>query len=435
MMRFQGNPSGLARPKSPLEAAADFLKGNLPETAVGIIHKAFPGSSITRKAADLLFLCLAQSGTDAFSKGLFDKAYDFYRKAFDVKNRSADVMADLGATAERLGRPEEAVEWLRKSIEQNPDLARAHHSLAHALMFLENYAEGFCEYEYRWPALRMEKPAFAQPEWDGSPLAGRHLVVYAEQGLGDTFMSARFLRRLRGENVTFYTRLQPQLRKVLSGLLWDGTVTDMEPNSFDVHAPLMSLPRLLGLNAGDLSETEPYIVPDKVLTATWAKRLGGHGLKVGINWQGNPVGAIDLGRSLPLHALEPLSQVPGIRLISLQKLNGTDQLRDLPDGMTVEPLGNDVDTTSGAFMDTAAIMANLDLVVTSDTSIAHLAGALGRPLWVLLQKVPDWRWGLLGDSISWYSSARLFRQNEAGQWASPVNSVAEGLRALAEAKG
>lgn len=435
MQRFQGSAPGLPRLKSPLEAAADFLKGNLPEAAIGIIRKAFPGSSLTRKAADLLFLCLNRCGEEAYHKGQFEQAYGFYREAIELRNRSADIMADLGATAERLGRLDEAVDWLRKAIELNPALARAHHSLAHSLMFQGNYAEGFRKYEYRWQALPMEKIAFAQPEWDGSPLAGRHLVVYAEQGLGDTFQFLRFLRRLRGEKVTFYTRLLPQLRAVLGGLAWDGEVTDQEPQSFDVHAPLMSLPGLLGLGAGDIGETEPYIVADKALTAAWAKRLDGQGLKVGINWQGNPVGAIDLGRSLPLRALEPLSHVPGIRLISLQRLNGTDQLRQLPAGMTVETLGDDVDTSAGAFMDTAAIMANLDLVVTSDTSIAHLAGALGRPLWILLQKVPDWRWGLDGDSSDWYPTARLFRQEEAGNWVTPVTAVAEGLRALAQAKG
>jgi hypothetical protein len=157
------------------------------------------------------------------------------------------------------------------------------------------------------------------------------------------------------------------------------------------------------------------------------------GFKVGIGWQGNPKGAIDRGRSIPLAQFATLSQVPDVRLISLQRTHGLDQLERLPPGMTVETLGA-FDEGDDAFLDTAAIMQNLDLVVTSDTAIAHLAGALGRPVWVALKHVPDWRWMLDRSDSPWYPTMRLFRQTARGQWESVFASIADALRATAAAR-
>jgi hypothetical protein len=165
----------------------------------------------------------------------------------------------------------------------------------------------------------------------------------------------------------------------------------------------------------------------------WRARLGAHGFKVGVAWQGNPAGSVDQGRSIPLRELAPLAQVRGVRLISLQKNHGIEQIDRRPDGMTLETPGHDFDGGADAFIDTAAMMMNLDLVVSSDTSIAHLAGALGRPVWVMLKKVPDWRWLLDREDSPWYPTMRLFRQTESGDWTGVAARVADELRRLAPA--
>jgi hypothetical protein len=159
------------------------------------------------------------------------------------------------------------------------------------------------------------------------------------------------------------------------------------------------------------------------LVASWRERLADFGFKIGVSWQGNKQAGIDPGRSPPLRYFEPLARLPGVRLISLQKHAGVEQLGDLPSGMIVETLGDDFDATSDAFIDTAAVMQNLDLVITCDTAVAHLAGALGRPTWLVLKHVPDWRWLLDRSDTPWYPTLRLFRQTKSGDWPGPFAAI------------
>lgn len=174
----------------------------------------------------------------------------------------------------------------------------------------------------------------------------------------------------------------------------------------------------------------PYLSAEAKLETIWRARIGAHGFKIGIAWQGNPVGAIDAGRSAPLKEFVRLCKVPQIRLISLQKHVGLDQLADLPEGEKIETLGDDFDSGPDAFIDTAAVMNNLDLIITVDTSIAHLAGALGRPTWVALKQVPDWRWMLDREDTPWYPTMRLFRQNERDDWGRVFSKIEKSLRKL-----
>jgi hypothetical protein len=171
----------------------------------------------------------------------------------------------------------------------------------------------------------------------------------------------------------------------------------------------------------------PYLAADPARVALWRDRIGTHGRRIGIAWQGNPAAAAERGRSVPLREFLPLAQVPGVRLISLQKHHGLEQLTGVPDGLKVETLGDDFDAGRDAFSDAAAVMQCLDMVITSDTSIAHLAGALGRPVWVVVQHVPDWRWLLEGEECLWYPTMRLFRQPARGDWGSAFARVAAEL--------
>jgi len=230
-------------------------------------------------------------------------------------------------------------------------------------------------------------------------------------------MAHRRLFRLLGTvapGIEFTTAATPQMR-------------------FDFQAPLMSLPRLLGVRVDTVAAPRAYLSADPTRSEMWRARLGSEGFKVGIAWQGNPAGSVDHGRSIPLRALAPLGAIEGVRLISLQKNHGAEQIDRRPAGMAIETPGHDFDGGADAFLDTAAVMMNLDLVVSSDTSIAHLAGARGRPTWVMLKKVPDWRWLLDRDDSPWYPTMRLFRQETIGDWAAVAARVANELRKLAPA--
>ena len=199
---------------------------------------------------------------------------------------------------------------------------------------------------------------------------------------------------------------------------------------FDFRLPLVSAPFRLGFDPNREPAEIPYLSAEPDLVAAWAEQLPARGLRVGIAWQGRADTPLDKGRSFPLRALAPLAQVPGVTLISLQQNAGTEQLAELPAGMAVATLGDGFDAGPDGFVDTAAVMASLDLVVTSDTSIAHLAGALGRPVWIALRHVPDWRWMLDRDDSPWYPTARLFRQRRPGDWSEVAERMAAALSAV-----
>jgi len=196
---------------------------------------------------------------------------------------------------------------------------------------------------------------------------------------------------------------------------------------FDLACPLMSLPAILGTTEATIPATVPYLSAEPDAVARWKARVGEHGFRVGIAWQGNPSRREDRGRSIGLEQFLPLASVPGVRLISLQKDDGVEQLTP---GMTVETLGADFDSGPDGFIDTAAVMMNLDLVITSDTAIPHLAGALGRPVWVALRAVPDWRFMLGRADSPWYPTMRLFRQSARDQWGPVFASIKSALAAL-----
>jgi hypothetical protein len=199
--------------------------------------------------------------------------------------------------------------------------------------------------------------------------------------------------------------------------------------AFDCHLPLMSLPHALGL--ADITDDGPYLAAEPGRVEHWSRTLGSEEFRVGIAWQGNPRAPGDPGRSIPLREFLSLARVPDVRLISLQKHDGLEQLADLPADLTVEILGDAFDAGPDALVDAAAVMMQLDLVITSDTSIAHLAGALGRPVWVALKHVPDWRFGSVGEDWPSYRSARLFRQSRRGDWAGVFDRMAAELSRIA----
>jgi hypothetical protein len=271
-------------------------------------------------------------------------------------------------------------------------------------------------------------------EWRGERIDGRSIVVYSEQGMGDAIQFARFLPRLAatGAKVTFLCH--PKLVRLFRPFAATMEVIgfcDAE-RRFDFQCALMSLPDRFGVSLGDLPGNVPYLFAEGSLVEQWRSRLGDKGFRVGICWQGNPLGRIDRGRSIPLAKYRALGEVPGVRLISLQKTHGLDQLAYLPTGMRVEALGA-FDEGEDAFIDTAAVMQSLDLIITSDTASAHLAGALGCPTWVALKHIPDWRFMLERSDSPWYPSMRLFRQPAREDWDSVFAAMAGALGTLTRA--
>jgi hypothetical protein len=261
-------------------------------------------------------------------------------------------------------------------------------------------------------------PSYPQPLWDGSPVEGQTILLHPEQGLGDIIQFLRYAPLVQERGATVLLGCPSHLRGLLANCRGiDRLIPDGPLPPFDVHAPLGSLPGIFGTTPATVPGTVPYLFADAELTAHWQQELNHFsGFKIGIGWQGNPKYWGDALRSIPLIHFEPLARVKGVHFFSLQKGPGTDQLGAVANGFPVMDLGSKLDEASGAFMDTAAIMKNLDLVITSDTAIAHLAGALGVPVWVALPLVPNWRWLLHREDSPWYPTMRLFRQTERGNW-------------------
>jgi tetratricopeptide (TPR) repeat protein len=287
----------------------------------------------------------------------------------------------------------------------------------------------FCEQRRRLQ--EWNEPSLDGPEAIDAPqLTGKRLFLYSEQGLGDTVQFARYAEILAREAGSVELEVQPGLVSLLGGLRGVRVIgAGMPRSAYDFHLPLLSAPRLLGTVVETIPWEGPYICGDPVRIERWSQHLGHEGFKIGIAWQGNPHGAVDEGRSFALSYFSGIARMPGVRLISLQKNAGTEQLSGLPSWMRVETLGSDFDGGDQAFLDTAAVIANLDLVITSDTSIAHVAGAMGRPVWIALKSAPDWRWLLNRSDSPWYPSAKLFRQPQPGDWESVFGTIAKTLAA------
>jgi hypothetical protein len=257
------------------------------------------------------------------------------------------------------------------------------------------------------------------------------VFIYWEQGLGDTIQFCRFLKLAaqRGANIIFSARnCLHELLKTLSPSI--KLIGEREtPAHFDYHCSIMSLPLAFETATHNIPADIPYLHADPARIQHWKQKLGSEGFKIGIVWQGTK-GKVDAGRSFALKEFEGISRLSGVRLISLQKGGGLEQLENLPAGMKVESLGEMFDAGANAFLDTAAVMENLDLIISSDTAIAHLAGALGRPVWLILKDNPDWRWMLDRSDSPWYPSMRLFRQKIRGDWAGIFADVAAELHRL-----
>jgi tetratricopeptide (TPR) repeat protein len=369
-------------------------------------------------------------GIVEFKSARIEPALEFFESALKADPASATAYCGRGLALEHLGRIEEARRDFEHALNLKPDLPEGRSNLGALQLLLGDFERGWEGYEYRRLAGdRCKAQASHQwPIWNGEAIAGKKLLVLDEAANGDSIMLARYFPMLADLGIDATVECRPSMLGLLRQAPGVRLATKIDPaERFDYQIHLFSLPRALKTRVDSVPACVPYFFADPALATKWADRLGGHGFKIGIAWQGNPNPNIVIARAAPLANFAPLAALPGCRLISLQKGYGVEQIAG--SGAPVETLGDDFDAGPSAFLDTAAVMANLDLIVTVDTSIAHLAGALARPVWVALKHVPEWRWMLGRNDSPWYPTMRLFRQRAMGDWEGVFADMAEALKA------
>ncbi len=332
------------------------------------------------------------------------------------------------------GNLQTALESYSKAMELCPADAELHRNLGVLNLLQGNFERGWEEYRWRWKCPDAIQHNYSQPRWSGEPLQNKTILLYAEQGLGDTLHFIRFAKVLQQQGAKVLVHGPAALTALLSKQdgfdQWIPQTLPIE-SSFDYHCSLVDVADILQVNLNSIPAQVPYVFPAVYLVSYWRdyfNSLPPAKMRIGLAWQGNRDHQADQFRSFPLSVLEPLGNLPDVQLVSLQHGYGREQSKNWHGACPIIEMPDSVDQSSGAFMDTAAIMCQLDLIITTDTSTAHLAGSLGRPAFVLLNLVPDWRWLLKRDDSPWYPSLRLFRQTEQGNWVGVVKQVYDVLQ-------
>ncbi|MGD9720224.1 MAG: tetratricopeptide repeat protein [Pirellulales bacterium] len=408
-----------------------------------------------------------QLGCLALAQGRADLAKDYFVNAVRISGREPTFHNNLGECFRNLGMLAEAEASFRQAVRLDAHYVAPRVNLSwtllaqsrsgefdasarEALAMPRSSAEEHCacaalrlvrgdlpggweEHEWRLDLPGVARPSLPGARWDGQPLAGQRVLIAAEQGLGDTLQFVRYLPQVaeRGGQPVLWAP-QCLLELLRDSLPCAVTPREEPPPPCDLHASLLSLPHLFATTLDTIPNRVPYLRADEKLVTQWGDRLTAvAGYRVGICWHGNPLHPRDRLRSIPAGEFAALGRVSGVRLISLQKGTPSEQLPALAAACPVVDLQPEYDVESGAFLNAAAIMRHLDLVVTADTAIAHLAGALGVPVWTALPIAPDWRWLLARDDSPWYPSMRMFRQTRSGDWPEVFSRLATELAARA----
>lgn len=353
-----------------------------------------------------------------------------FQEALDLKPDYFNAYKNRGTLHAWNGSPDLALKYYSQALELNPNEAELHRNLGVIMLLQGRFAEGWKEYRWRWKVGDLQRPV-SLPLWDGSDPRGKSILLTAEQGLGDTLHFVRFAQILRERGARTLIYGQAPLMALIqnSPNLGQYFPNNLElTQAMDCQCSLLDAADLLQVGLHSIPGTTGYIQPAKNLVEYWKRALPKNPelFRVGIAWQGNRDHQADMFRSIPLSAFEPVGKLNRVQLVSLQQGFGSEQLTSWQ-GPPIVTLPDSVDKSSGAFMDTAAIMQSLDLVITSDTSIAHLAGATGVPTWIALNYVPDWRWLTDRSDSPWYPTVRLFRQKTTGDWGGVFQEISEAL--------
>ena len=430
-----------------------------PEEAVAAYDTALARRPFYPEAWNHRGNALAALGEPAEALASYDRALCLHPDYADVHTNRAVVLRRLGRSEEalaaaecalaldpadtraltcrgnalqELGRTEAAVASFDRALAIAPGCAEARCNRAMSLLLAGDFSQGWRDYEARWdtPAFAPMKPPFRQRLWQGAePLAGRTILLRAEQGIGDTLQFCRYVPRVAALGAEVVLGVPPVLTSLLAGLPWPVRLVDSRHNlpPFDLHCPLLTLPLAFGTTLATIPAKVPYLAPPAEHLRLWEERVGrsSSGPHIGLAWSGNRSHPRDRDRSMPLELLAPLAAL-GLKLFCLQ--------RDLrPEDIPAYAMAGAIAYYGPAlrdFADTAALIAQLDLVITVDTAVAHLAGAMGKPVWVLLPHPPDWRWMLNRDDSPWYPTMRLFRQPAPGDWGSVIRRLCGEIEVL-----
>jgi tetratricopeptide (TPR) repeat protein len=355
-----------------------------------------------------------------------EEAAASHRRAIALRPGFAQAHYNLGVALQEQGRIEEALASYNEAVEMQPDMVDGRWNRAVALLSLGNYPDGWREHEWRWRRREQPPREFDQPLWRGEELDGKSIILHAEQGIGDTLQFIRYVPLVAARGAHVIVAVQPSLLRLVSGSL--GGSVDVKAAAdplplTDVHCPLMSLPFVLGTTLQSIPVWVPYINADPFAVERWRNRLNAAaGIKVGLVWAGRSQHKNDANRSISLERLMPLFGIDNARWFSLQVGDRKADLSRIPSHLITDLSGFLSD-----FSETAAALMCLDLVITVDTAVAHLAGALGKTVWLMLPFVSDWRWLIARDDSPWYPTARLFRQQQRGDWGSVVEYLHRAL--------
>jgi tetratricopeptide (TPR) repeat protein len=340
-----------------------------------------------------------------------------------------EAYANLGLTLADLGRHEQAMRVYDQGLRVAPTSVDLRMNRALTLLSLGNFEQGWREYERRWemPDFKPGGRRFACPRWIGEPLGGKSIIIWHEQGFGDSIQFIRYARLLAGLGAKVIAEVPKPLRRLMDSAPGvERLITpDDPPPPADFHCAMMDLPQRFGTTLDTIPADVPYLMPDADLVAKWQEALGDSGemVRVGIAWRGQPLHRRDRERSVSLQQFAPLAKVKGVHFYSLQKGEGAEQVRSAPPDFPLTDLGPRLSD----FAETAAVLASLDLLISVDTALVHLAGALGKPVWTLLAYAPDFRWLLQRDDSPWYPTMRLFRQPAFHAWPPVFERVAAAL--------
>jgi tetratricopeptide (TPR) repeat protein len=366
-------------------------------------------------------------GISLFNLGRYAEAVAAYDRALSLAPDHVKALNNRGFALQALSRHNEALASYSRALELQKDFADAHFNQAITLLTIGDFRRGFEKYEWRWRRTGMpaQRRNYGRPLWLGEyPLQGRTILLHAEQGLGDTIQFARYVPLVARMGAKVVLEVQPELKALMERIEGVAAVVargELLLPRFDVHCPLGSLPLAFKTEPATIPSTSPYPAVNDAYIGKWRPRLEAIARpRVAVAWSGNPDHMNDRNRSIPLSCLAPLWSVGTARFLAVQRELRSGDAELLAREPRVMQIGTELDN----FADTAAVCALVDLVITVDTSVAHLAGAMGRPVWILLPFSPDWRWTLSGESSRWYPTARLFRQPSFGDW----DSVIERLR-------
>ncbi|MBF0340065.1 MAG: tetratricopeptide repeat protein [Magnetococcales bacterium] len=376
-------------------------------------------------------------GNLRMDQGNLSGAIDCYLQALRINPELVTGYYNLGVILQEFDDHAGALEQFAQALRRDPENALAHMGRAASLLKTGRMREGWEAYAWRFRLPNNTPRLCPAPRWDGASPAGQRLYVYTEQGFGDALMFARFAPTLKEMGATVLLECRPELVRLLAASDLADQVTGRSlddptppPFDYDRHIPLMCLPRLLGTTLENLSPRHPYLMPDPARVRAWGERLGAvPGLRVGLSWSGNPQARVNRDRACTLRDLLPLTSLPGIQFFSLQKGPPATQLtEEIRQRHAITPL--DAELTD--FAETAAALQHIDLLISTDTAIVHLAGGVGRPVWTLLHTACEWRWLQSRSDSPWYPSMRLFRQPGPGEWRGLVEQVRLALADLSE---